>query len=197
MKLKPNFTRAAVALALSLALAACDGDDGATGPAGASGAAGADGTNGLVSLTKHTELFGGNKACFYGGTRIESGLDTDADGELADSEISDTSYVCAVEPNLQQRHFNRLATFAVCEQINATCDIPGDSETSAEIVAASTDGLTLIYTDSPLNQIGFVDINDPANPAADGVLAMPGEPTSVACKIRLCFGWYQSIYRLY
>ena len=34
MKLKPTFARASVALALTFALAACDGDDGATGPAG-------------------------------------------------------------------------------------------------------------------------------------------------------------------
>ena len=97
-------------------------------------------------------------------------------------EVSETTYVCAVEPTDNEKYFNRLATFPVCEQIDDNCDIPGDSETSAEIVAASTDGLTLIYTDSPLNQIGFVDINDPANPMADGILAMPGEPTSVAVK---------------
>ena len=179
MKLKPNHTRAAIALALSVALAACDGDDGATG---AAGAAGTNGSNGLSSLTKHTALFGGNKSCFYGGTRIESGLDSNADGALSGAEVTETSYVCAVEPNSNTKNFNRLSTFAVCEQINATCDIPGDSETSAEIVAASTDGLTLIYTDSPLNQIGFVDINDPENPEAAGVLSMPGEPTSVAVK---------------
>ncbi|MGA0839856.1 MAG: esterase-like activity of phytase family protein, partial [Pseudomonadales bacterium] len=52
--------------------------------------------------------------------------------------------------------------------------------TAAEIVAASEDGRTLIYTDSPGEQIGFVDITDPGNPLALGTLPTPGEPTSVA-----------------
>lgn len=39
--------------------------------------------------------------------------------------------------------------------------------------------MTLVYTDSPGEQIGFVDITDPANPVADGVIALGGEPTSV------------------
>lgn len=50
----------------------------------------------------------------------------------------------------------------------------------AEIVAATTDGKTLIYTDSEREAIGFVDITDPAAPVGAGTLAVPGEPTSVA-----------------
>ena len=75
-------------------------------------------------------------------------------------------------------HFNRVSSFFVCEQIDVNCN--DDSETSAEIVAASTDGMTLIYTDSPMDQIGFVDIADAHNPQSKGVLSMNGEPTSVA-----------------
>ncbi|NVK43610.1 MAG: esterase-like activity of phytase family protein [Oceanospirillaceae bacterium] len=52
-------------------------------------------------------------------------------------------------------------------------------ETVSEIVAASRDGMTLIYTDSPMEQIGFVDITDPAMPQPAGTLALNGEPTSV------------------
>lgn len=74
--------------------------------------------------------------------------------------------------------FNRLATFPVCQQIAADCNT--DEETAAEIVAASGDGNTLIYTDSPQNAIGFVDITNPAMPLAAGTLALNGEPTSVA-----------------
>ena len=51
--------------------------------------------------------------------------------------------------------------------------------TVSEIIAATRDGKTLIYTDSPGEQIGFVDITNPANPIPTGVLAMGGEPTSV------------------
>jgi hypothetical protein len=74
--------------------------------------------------------------------------------------------------------FNRVSTFAVCEQIGSSCE--SDDETAAEIAAASTDGMTVIYTNSPKREIGFVDITDPANPQPLGALAMGGEPTSVA-----------------
>lgn len=74
--------------------------------------------------------------------------------------------------------FNRIASFAICEQIDANCDT--DEETVAEIVVASSDGNTLIYTDSEQEQLGFVDISNPASPAADGTLDLVGEPTSVA-----------------
>ncbi|MBL8775979.1 MAG: hypothetical protein JNK12_08615 [Acidimicrobiales bacterium] len=50
----------------------------------------------------------------------------------------------------------------------------------AEIVAATPDGGTLVYTDSETAEIGFVDITDPALPTELGTLAMGGSPTSVA-----------------
>lgn len=58
----------------------------------------------------------------------------------------------------------------------ATFDVVGEV---AEIVTATTDGLTLIYTDSEVGEIGFIDISDPAAPSADGTLPVPGSPTSV------------------
>ncbi len=54
------------------------------------------------------------------------------------------------------------------------------AESSAEIIAASADGMTLIYTDSPLGVVGLVDLTDPADPQPKGNIAMDGEPTSVA-----------------
>ena len=74
--------------------------------------------------------------------------------------------------------FNRIATFPVCQQIEANCNT--DEETAAEIVAASVDGNTLIYTDSPQNAVGFIDITDASSPQVAGTLALSGEPTSVA-----------------
>lgn len=76
------------------------------------------------------------------------------------------------------KHFVRIATLPVCTQIDAACDT--DTETAAEISAVSHDGRTVIYTDSPQQQIGFVDITHPASPAPMGVLPLSGEPTSVA-----------------
>jgi hypothetical protein len=73
--------------------------------------------------------------------------------------------------------FNRTATFAVCQQVGASCET--DVATSPEIVAASEDGMTLIYSNSLKGEIGFVDITDVKAPKALGALAMGGEPTSV------------------
>jgi DNA-binding beta-propeller fold protein YncE len=53
-------------------------------------------------------------------------------------------------------------------------------QTSAEIITASADGNTLIYSDSPLGGVGFVDIKQPNEPHAAGFLSLGGEPTSVA-----------------
>ncbi len=72
--------------------------------------------------------------------------------------------------------FQRIATFPVF--LNTSVD----EETVAEIVAASEDGNLLVYTDSATEQLGFVDITDPYNPLPDGVLPLPGEPTSVAVR---------------
>lgn len=87
-----------------------------------------------------------------------------------------------VAPSQAQMHgetaFNRIATFTVPANLPVERDASG--ETAAEIIAASQDGMTLIYTDSPQEALGFVDITDPANPIASGFLALPGEPTSVA-----------------
>lgn len=74
--------------------------------------------------------------------------------------------------------FNRVSSFAVSQNLPAGTD--PKSPTSAEIVAASQDGNTLVYSDSPNGGIGFIDITDAKAPKAGGYLAFDGEPTSVA-----------------
>jgi hypothetical protein len=74
--------------------------------------------------------------------------------------------------------FNRIASFPVTANLPEGAD-PA-TETAPEIVAATPDGMTLVYTDSPLEALGFVGIGDPAAPEALGALALDGEPTSVA-----------------
>jgi hypothetical protein len=73
--------------------------------------------------------------------------------------------------------FNRVATFNVVDNLPAGAD--PKMSTVAEIVAATGDGMTLVYTDSPGQRIGLVDITDPKTPKAAGVVALGGEPTSV------------------
>ncbi len=70
--------------------------------------------------------------------------------------------------------FQRIATFPVFLNTDE------DAQTGAEIVSASEDGRLLIYTDSQSERLGFVDIAEPGAPKPQGVLAMSGEPTSVA-----------------
>ncbi|QPG04736.1 alkaline phosphatase [Salinimonas marina] len=92
------FKLSIIALAIA-GLSACslegdDGQDGADGTAGVDGAAGADGNNGLNSLTVQTDLPVGDVNCPNSGVRIDSGLDSDSNGSLADGEITSTSFVC-------------------------------------------------------------------------------------------------------
>jgi hypothetical protein len=78
------------------------------------------------------------------------------------------------------KYFQRVSTFFACSQIDPTCNT-GD-ESVAEIVTASSDGKTLIYTDGTQEVIGFVDIAAPSQPKAAGTVEVGGEPTSVvAC----------------
>lgn len=50
----------------------------------------------------------------------------------------------------------------------------------AEIVDVTGDNKLLVYTDSPGNQLGFVNIADARFPKPAGTVALGGEPTSVA-----------------
>ncbi|UJW73308.1 esterase-like activity of phytase family protein [Rhizobium sp. SL42] len=81
-------------------------------------------------------------------------------------------------PAAAEQVFNRISAFPVATNLPADKDKL--STTSAEIVTASEDGMTLIYSDSPLGGIGFIDISDAKAPKAGGALLMDGEPTSVA-----------------
>lgn len=84
---------------------------------------------------------------------------------LAASLLASSAYAAPV--------FNRIASFPVA--LNS----PEAETTSAEIVTASEDGMTLVYSDSPAGGVGFVDITDPRSPKALGFVGLEGEPTSV------------------
>lgn len=74
--------------------------------------------------------------------------------------------------------FNRIASFPV--NTNLPADMDQKTATSAEIIYASKDGMTLVYTNSPAKRIGFIDIADPRSPKPAGGIEMGGEPTSVS-----------------
>jgi hypothetical protein len=62
---------------------------------------------------------------------------------------------------------------------NTPSSIDAKTPSSAEIIAATEDGNTLVYTSSPLKALGMIDITDPAAPKALGSVMLDGEPTSV------------------
>jgi hypothetical protein len=189
MQFKKKYPLLAAAIVCA-ALAGCDdgkrgptglqGDPGSNGTNGTNGSNGSNGANGHLSLLTQTLLGAGHQHCFKGGVQIDSGIDTNDNALLDAAEITDTNYLCSPSLVNFDRHFNRVATFPVCQQMDAACDT--NTVTAAEITAVSKDGKKLIYTDSPGAQIGFVDINNAAQPKPAGVLAMGGEPTSVAVK---------------
>jgi len=71
--------------------------------------------------------------------------------------------------------FNRIATLP-----NYLNNADRASETVSEIVSATKDGMTLVYTDGVLGAIGFIDIEKPWAPQHSGTVDVGGEPTSVS-----------------
>lgn len=83
-------TLGAIALAT---LAACGGGDGRDGENGTDGSSGSNGSNGVSALLKITAEAPGTY-CANGGSRIESGPDTNGNGALEAGEVTGTQYVC-------------------------------------------------------------------------------------------------------
>lgn len=75
--------------------------------------------------------------------------------------------------------FRRVSTFNIFENTGNV-----DDETVAEIVAATADGMTLVYTDSETERLGFVDITSVDAPVGLGAIDLPGEPTAVSVRGR-------------
>ena len=88
-----------------------------------------------------------------------------------------TAALALLSHGAEAKVFNRIESFAVAANLPEGAD--PNTETSPEIIAASADGQTLIYTDSPRESVGFIDIADPRNAKPLGAVALDGEPTSV------------------
>lgn len=84
--------------------------------------------------------------------------------------------ITAAMPAMAAPLFNRIASFPVAQNLPEGADPL--SETSAEIMAVSQDGMVLIYSDSPNQALGLIDISDPRAPKPQGQIAMQGEPTT-------------------
>ncbi|MDR6759051.1 sugar lactone lactonase YvrE [Mycoplana sp. BE70] len=86
--------------------------------------------------------------------------------------LASVAFPAAAEPV-----FNRIASFAVAD--NMPDGVDPKAPTSSEIITATADGNTLVYSDSPMSAVGFIDITEPKAPKAAGTVAFEGEPTSV------------------
>jgi hypothetical protein len=166
-----HYRKLLLSVAVSAAIVGCSTDDGDDG---------SNGADGISSLINQVSLEQGNEQCFNGGVQVNSGSDNNANGVLDTDEVEQSSTICQAGTVNSDMNFNRVASFPVCSQLESNCDI--DTETAAEIVAVSGDKNTLIYTDSPAETVGFIDITNSQSPVADGTLDLSGEPTSVAVK---------------
>lgn len=89
-------------LSAALFLAACEGDDGANGINGVDGTDGADGFNSLIAFR---DIPKGDAVCLGGGRAVDSGLDTNRNNVLDESEVTATEIVeCAATPTLRALH---------------------------------------------------------------------------------------------
>ncbi|SFA77747.1 Esterase-like activity of phytase [Amycolatopsis marina] len=70
-------------------------------------------------------------------------------------------------------HFQRTATLPVYRNSSP------EETTAAEIAAATPDGRTVVYTDSPGQRVGIAALVGATDLRPAGTIAMPGEPTSV------------------
>jgi len=131
-----------------------------------------------VVISQSVDLPVGDENCFQGGTRTDTGPDTNGDGSLSSAEIENTTFTCNVTEANELENFTRIANFPICLQIEAQCDT--NSLRQAEIVDVSPDGNILVYTDAAQRNLGFIDITTASAPLAAGTRELPGEPTSVA-----------------
>ena len=100
------------------------------------------------------------------------------DEPVATTEATDEPAVTTeTEVSSAGGSFNRISTWFVCTQLDPDCNV--DDETSAETIWVTKDHNTLVYTDSPGERVGFVDISDASSPKAAGYVELPGEPTTV------------------
>lgn len=93
---------------------------------------------------------------------------------LATASIS----FAALADSSQPTYFTRIASFPVNHNLPSESDEL--TETSAEIIDVTPDGLTLVYSDSPLGGIGLVDITEASQPSPKGFIGLGGEPTAVS-----------------
>ncbi len=164
---------------IALTLAACEGDD------GADGAPGADGADGLTSLIRQTPLPAGDSNCPAGGALVESGIDTNGDGNLSDDEVDSSSFVCNGEDGLPGFETIELAFLGRTPALPENFD-----ESAAEIVDfdPATDLAYLVNANA-----GVIDVVDLASPATPTIINSLDVSADVAADVGAPMGGVNSV----
>ncbi|MBX5480804.1 MAG: hypothetical protein IRZ16_02980, partial [Myxococcaceae bacterium] len=133
------------------------------------GADGTNGTNGLTALAAtSSEPAGAN--CPNGGTKLQFGLDDDADGVLDPAEVDSTSYACNGIDGL-----NVLAT-VTAEPAGANCASGGQKiETGAD---ADADG---VLDPAEIQNTAYVCNGTNGTNGLSGLVASTPEPAGANC----------------
>lgn len=157
---------------------------------------GVNGNNGLIRTTN--ELAGDN--CENGGIKIDSGIDSDANGTLDDTEITSTAYICnGIDGNNSLTKITNEASGNNCEnggvKIDSGVDTNGDGTlddsevTATAYVCNGIDGnnsLTKITSEDPGIECenGGLKINTGVDTDANGTL----EDTEIRATAYVCNG---------
>ena len=120
-----------------------DGEDGATGQTGSDGkdgrkgSIGKSGLNGINALVRLDKLLAGGE-CRFGGTKINSGLDTNKNKVLDDAEITQTLSVCISSKNIVEGRFGKNAVEGL-EYVCSSKDFKGVTDEEGDYVCLNGD----------------------------------------------------------
>jgi hypothetical protein len=167
-----------LSLAATLVLAACGGDD--TGDTGPAGATGPTGLNSLVT----TAIEPASDRCVSGGIRIQSGLDTDRDGVLQLSEITQTQLICNGAAGAAGANASAMTSLvaSVVEPAGSHCAAGG-----TRVHAGLDSNGNGVLDDGEISSTRYVCGGTPGAPGATGnaglnsLMRMLAEPAGAAC----------------
>jgi hypothetical protein len=141
----------------------CDGADGTSG----------SGQNALVAVSD--EPVGAN--CASGGQRIDSGLDSDGDGILDAGEVTDTAYVCHLQPDVL---VSTVEDPTICLHGGVIVQIGYDDNTNGVLDSGEITSTDQVCTGNQAPTLVLGDTLPEANPdfpvqlAGDGTIELIG-----------------------
>ncbi|WP_445428182.1 choice-of-anchor I family protein [Alishewanella sp. HL-SH05] len=151
---------------MALIMAGCSGDDGENGSDGANGLAGSDGAAGFNTLIRTTHI-GLDRDCDVGGVKLETGLDSNRNDQLDDSEVSQTSLLCnaaaaEITPNSIKLAFTGRYESGVFGQSAAEIVTFDPATQRSFVVNAQLGELDVLAMDNPIApiKIGTISVAD-------------------------------------